>query len=392
MTLDRTMMRTVVRQYASELHADTLSLSRFIYEHPETAFVEVQSSEHAARWLRNWGFEVKSGADRLATAFKARGFDGGHPCIGFILEYDALPDIGHACGHNLIAAMGAGAAVVTDRVIRQYGLSGAAVAVGTPAEENNGGGKILMLEGGWFDDLDCALILHPACETVVDSGSLVGTSLSMIFRGKKAHVTASPWCGANAIAAATHAAALVDAWRIQFREGTLVNSLLLQGEQDLNVLADLARLNFLIRTRDEDFLEELAGIVQICGECAATAMRCSVEITRGPTYLHIRNNSGMAWLMGENLAYLGIERQQTKEVPGFSATDMGNVTQRIPAMQANLKIREGIQAHSRDFLEACGGPEGEKLIETGIQAMAMTALDIIMSGEFVQDTIAEVRV
>lgn len=392
MILNRAMMRTIVRQYSNELHAEALSLSRFIYNHPETAFLEILSSEHSARWLHNWGFEVKSGSDRLATAFKAFGFDGGRPQIGFILEYDALSDIGHGCGHNIIAAISAGAAVVTDRIIRQYGLSGTAVAIGTPAEENNGGGKILMLEQGWFDNLDCAFILRPDSETVIESGSLVGTSLSMIFHGKRAHMTASPWYGANADAAASQAAALVDAWRMQFKIGTLVNSLILQVDRDLNVIADSVRLDFLIRTWDENYLEELVEIISTCVECAATAMRCSVEISRGPTYLHIRNHPDMMQLMGENLDYLGIKWQPAKEAFSFSATDMGNVTQRIPAMQTCLKIKEGIQTHSRDFLEACGGIEGENLIDIGIQVMAMTALDIIMSGKFVKEKMTEVTI
>jgi amidohydrolase len=379
-------MRAVVQRQTRETLADALELSRFIFTHPELGFAEVQSSEHAAHWLRDRGFDVGSGSGKLATAFKASGYPGGRPRVGFMMEYDALPDIGHACGHNLIAAMSAGAAVVADKVIRQYGLSGTAVAMGTPAEENNGGGKALMVDSGWFDDLDCALIVHPADTTMVEDWSLAGTSVAMTFHGKKAHVTASAWLGANALAAATQALALVDAWRAQFKDYTRVNGIFLQGGQGLNVLTDLAQLEFLVRTSDDGYLGEVVDIVKTCGECAAKAMRCTVDFEMRPTYKRVKNDPVIERLMGENFAFLGEDVEPRMIDHGIGATDVGNVSQKIPAIHAHLRIRDGIHTHTQDFLEASGSPEGEEAVVKGIDAMAMTALDIIMNGEFGNDS------
>jgi len=352
-------------------------LSRFLHENPETAFNERKASEKLCALMEEKGFSVEKGIGGLETAFKAASRHGtGSPVFAFIAEYDALPEIGHACGHNLIAAMSAGAAVAVDKVLEEAGLNGTVVLMGTPAEEK-GGGKVTLVEAGSFDGIDCALMVHPSAQTKVEDRTLASTRLVLKYSGKSAHAAASPWNGANALEAVIQTFNQVNAWRCQLRDFARINGIITSGGTVVNIIPEYAEASFGIRAADREYLEELVEKVRRCANNAASSMGVSVDIARmGRGYDAIMNNPVLCDLMAANFSQAGEEVVPRREDAGLASTDMGNVTQCLPSAHCYVKIRSGIEQHTVEFAQACVGPDAEKALAAGAKAMGMTALDL----------------
>jgi len=376
---EKRMIADAACHMVDNMKDELLSISHYIYANPELAFQEIKASACLEDFLVKNHFSVRRGAERLSTALVGR-----HPPsrgginIGFISEYDALP-IGHACGHNLIATTGVAAAVVFDRVVSEYGLSANAVFIGTPAEEG-GGGKILMLEAGFFDDIDYAMMIHPADRTMVEDWSLAGQKVNIRYYGKSAHCAASPWLGANALAAAEQTFSLINAWRCQFKDYSRVHGIIVKGGEATNVIPDYAEVQINVRSDQRDYMEELMRIVLNCAECAAKAFGVQIQHDFSLAYEPIANSKIIEKYMGESFTALGETVMPRMRTHGIGSTDMGNVSQRIPAIHAHLKLMEA-NTHTVEFRDAAGGEAGDRYVITGTKAMVMAAISLATDPE-----------
>lgn len=355
-----------------------VELSSYLHDNPETAFNEHKACDRLSSMMEAEGFSVERGTGDLDTAFKAtftRGRTG--PAIAMLAEYDALPEIGHGCGHNLIAAMSAGAAIAAKRILEESDLEGSILLVGTPAEER-GGGKGLLLSRGCFSGIDCAMMVHPSTHTRVEDSSLASTRLIARYSGKPAHAAASPWSGANALEATIQTFNLINAWRCQLREPSRINGIIVQGGTAVNIIPDFAEAQFGIRAMDRGYLDELVDKVRACANSAAAALGVSVEVERvGKGYDAIRNNPVLAGLMAENFGLVGESVVAMPRGAGLGSTDMGNVTQCLPGLHCYVKVDEGIEPHTAAFAAACGSPSASRAIAAGAKAMGMTAVELM---------------
>ena len=266
--MDREQIMKRAESLAEELAPEILDISKQIFKNPELAFQENFAAALLEKTLQNHGFTARRGEKNLHTAIRAeRNPQNDFLNIGFISEYDALPN-GHSCGHNLIAASGIGAALAFDRLAAEYKLPANSIFLGAPAEEG-GGGKILMLEAGMFQGIDYAMMIHPCDATMVEDWSLAGQTITFRFYGKSAHCAASPWLGANALAAAAETVNMVNAWRSQFKDFSRVFPNITHGGEATNVIPDFAEVKYNIRSDDLEYHRELLRIVKKCADCAA---------------------------------------------------------------------------------------------------------------------------
>jgi amidohydrolase len=355
------------------MKSELLELSHYIYANPELAFHEAKASARLEEFLVKSHFSVKRGSDVLSTALLGRRPPREGINLGFISEYDAL-SIGHACGHNLIATTGVAAAVVFDRIASEYGLPANAVFLGTPAEEG-GGGKILMLEAGFFDGIDYAMMIHPADRTMVEDWSLAGQKVNIRYYGKSAHCAASPWLGANALAAAEQTFSLVNAWRCQFKDYSRVHGIIVKGGEATNVIPDYAEVQINVRSDQRDYMDELMRIVLNCAECAAKAFGVETRHDCTLAYEPISNSKIIEKYMGESFTALGEMVMPRMRTHGIGSTDMGNVSQRVPAIHGHLKLVEA-NTHTVEFRDAAGGEAGDRYVMTATKAMVMTAIGL----------------
>jgi amidohydrolase len=301
-----------------------------------------------------------------------------------IAEYDALPGVGHGCGHDLIAASAIGAGVATSKVAGE--LNGEVLVVGTPAEEGrgpSGGSKVIMGENGFWDDVDAAIMLHPSTSYSVGNRSLGIWNVSMEFRGQTSHAAASPHMGVNALNAATLAYMATHMLRQEARRDAnlVIHGIISEGGQASNVIPDRAVVNFGVRSSDEEYLEEMVGKVARCGEGAAHAMGAEVEITKRKGYSGKKVNEPLVEVLWENYASLGAEMRPWKEtIKGMpiASSDFGDVSRRIPAAGSYIKIAEsGTPGHSRQMADASVTVEGIEAMILGTKALAMTLVELL---------------
>src|SRR6185312_3286319 len=262
------------------LHSRFIDMSHTIHDNPETVFEEYKSAELLTNELEEQGFEVQRGVAGLDTAFIAT-YGSGEPVVALLAEYDALPKIGHACGHNLIATWGVGAGIALRRALPD--LKGTIKVIGTPAEEG-GGGKVTMAAAGVFNGLDAAIMMHPANVTYIDRGSLAVTPYEIEFFGKSAHASGAPENGINALDALLQVFFSVNALRQAFRPHTRIHGVITHGGDAANVIPDYTAGSFLVRANDQKYLEELKQRFVDIVNGAALATGTRVQITEGISY------------------------------------------------------------------------------------------------------------
>ncbi len=355
------------------------SISHAIFARPELAFHEFFAADLLQRQIEAEGFVARRGEGLLRTAIRADYVrDAGYLTIAFISEYDALP-IGHACGHNLIAASGVMSAVLFKRLALQYDLPVNIVFLGTPAEEG-GGGKILMLDAGMFRDVDYAMMIHPCDSTMVEDWSLAGQTLTFQFHGRSAHCAASPWLGANALAAATETINMVNAWRSQCTDYTRLFPNITHGGEATNVIPDFAELKYNVRSDEYAYHQELIRIVENCAACAAKAFNVTVEEQKTLAYAPIANDKKLEEHMANAFGYLGETVIPRYRDHGIGSTDMGNVSQALRAIHGHLFLaREN--THTEAFREAAGGAPGDAYAIKAVSAMVLTAIGLVCDPE-----------
>lgn len=367
-------VKSRIRGRIEERREDLLDLSRRIHGHPETAFTEHRAVAWCAELLGSQGFAVTAPAHGLDTAFEA--VTGSGPLtVAVVCEYDALPELGHACGHNLIAAAGIGAALGLAPVADELGLR--VRVLGTPAEER-GAGKALMLRQGAFDDVDAAMMVHPCPFEMADFRSFALGTLSVTYTGRAAHPSLNPHEGRNAADALTVAQVAIGLLRQQLPPQWRVHGITTEAGSAPNAIPDRARAEYELRALAAEDLAELRDRVEACFRAGALATGCEVALERPePDYLDFRGDRELIALWTANARALG--RPEPVERPPFACTDMGNVSHVVPSIHPVLDISGGACGpHEAAFAEAAVSPRAEAAMLDGATAMAWTATDLAL--------------
>ncbi len=357
---------------------DLRALSLAIHAHPELNFEEHHAHGVLTDYLEGAGFAVTPGAYEMPTAFAATA-GSGSPTIAVFCEYDALPGIGHACGHNLIAISGVATALALKAALRPG--EGTVLVLGSPAEEG-GGGKVLMIERGALDGVAAALMLHPAPGSSAWANLIARDEVRIRYRGRNAHAGAAPWQGVNALDALIAAYNAISAMRQQMRPTDRVHGVITKGGDKPNIIPDLTEAEFYIRSRSGEELAELRAKVFGCFEGAATTAGCTLEIeTPSPTYLDIATNDVMAERYCENMQMLEVILSP-KDAGGIAgaSSDMGNVSYAVPSIHPTFAIPcpPGVGNHTAGFTAAAATPEAHSATLRASKGLAFTALDLFL--------------
>ena len=373
--LDTAAMKQRVQETIDGVSEDLRALSLDIHEHPELNYEEVHAHQVLTDYLEQQGFDVERGAYGMETAFVARAGSGG-PTMAVLSEYDALPGIGHACGHNLIAISGVASGLALKEALGEG--NGTIVILGSPAEEG-GGGKVEMINAGAFDAIDAALMLHPA----PGDGAWVNMNaiqpLAVEFFGRNAHAAATPWQGLNALDALVHAYNGVSLLRQQMTLDSRVHGVITSGGEKPNIIPDYTAAEFYVRAKDDEVLAELKQRVLACFQAAALATGCRLEYEWiGHSYSNLTTNDTMAEAYVDNMRDLGksLPTKQQSLAFGGASTDMGNVSHVVPSIHPlfGIKTREG--NHTPAFTGAAATPEAHVETVLASKALAMTAVDL----------------
>jgi len=363
---------TVVKEVDAR-REELVELSLRIHQNPELGFQEIKASGWLTSYLETNGFRVERGICQLATAFRGS-YGPGRPAIALLAEYDALPKVGHACGHNIIAAAAVGAAVATKAAIDEAG--GSVVVFGTPAEELYGG-KVTMAERGAFDDVDAAMIVHPSVVDMASIQALACIGLEVEFWGKAAHAAAFPQEGVNALEAMILAFNGINSLRQHIRERARIHGIIAQGGEAPNIVPAYTAGSFLVRAEDKAYLDELKEKVLNCFKAASLATGARLEYKWVAYYAPLRTNLALAEVFSKNMEALGRNLWATVE-RGLGSSDVGNVSVLVPTIHPMVAIAPlEVLPHSPEFAEAAASEAGNRGLLDGAKALAMTVVDLI---------------
>ncbi len=370
---------------------EILALSRAIHADPEPAFEEYRAAARVAAAIAAHGFAVEHPAGRLATAVRGRltgglGPDG--PRIGVLAEYDALPGLGHGCGHNTMAASGVGAAIALAAVRDSF--AGEVVFLGTPAEER-GSGKQYMLDDGLFAGLDAALLFHPADRDMVECSLLASEDVDVTFLGTAAHAASEPWEGRNALDAVTLLLSGIGLWRQQLPHHARVHGIVLEGGTAANIIPDRATARFMIRSTDQAYFESMRERFRALVDGAAMMADVERELafSGGSTTMKDSLTLGGLWRANMQAAGLG---DQGPDPEHIGSSDMGNVSRVLPTIHPSLAIcDQGVPWHSLESLRAAATPRAERTTLVAAALVAATALDLLSDPSLVDAAWQEFR-
>lgn len=366
---------------------DFIRVSENLFSNPETGLNEVRSAALLADFLEMEGFRVVRGVAGLPTAFRAD-FGGGGPTIGIIAEMDALPGLGHACGHNVIAAAALGAATALRHVLPVD--TARLVVLGTPAEEV-GVGKVEMIRHGVFDDVEFAMMVHPSSRRYVIKHYLGLAKIRFVFLGKPAHA-AYPEEGVNALDAVIQTFNAINALRQQLRQDVRVHGIITEGGVAPNIIPERASAFFYVRADDMAELDRVRDRVIACARGAATATGCRLEMEEDPRVMApLKVNYRFSELYAEQLAYLGLELSEGRPDRNKGSSDIGNVSQVMPTIHPHVPIGDGINIHSDAFAQATVSDRGKAAVVEGATALALTAAELIARPELREEILREFR-
>lgn len=372
-----------------ERHAGELGeISERIWSKPELNYEEYEAHKLLTNFLEAKGFDVKKSFP-LETAFVAT-FGSGGLRIGICVEYDALPDVDHACGHNLIAESSIGAALALQEVVRACGGENQVVVFGTPAEEG-GGGKVKMIEAGVFNDVDICIMAHPAPIELGDSIWLARDSMTMVFHGRAAHAAAAPWEGVNALDAAVACYNSISTLRQQMKPDCRVHGVFKDGGEKPNIIPRRAELLYYVRAERNEDVADLKERITKCAQGAAMATGCTVDVsTADPFYAAVFQNNTLMSLYVQNQKDQGVpfEEDHLKEM--FKAsTDMGNVSVIKPAIHPLYKIATKGVNHTPEFNTAANDAVNQLPTLNVARSLAMTAIDVICQPDILAKVLAD---
>jgi len=364
----------VIHDLVAEEKAKLINIAREIHHRPELGGKEFFAVELITAYLEKHNFSVKRGIGGLETAFIAsRGEEGYH--IAFCSEYDALPAIGHGCGHNLIGIAGVTAGIALAACLGQ--LAGRISVIGTPNEEGEGG-KVDLVRAGIFADVDAAMMFHPGCSTRIDVQSLACTDYNFIFHGRSAHASCEPWEGRNALDAVILTFNAINALRQHLKEDVRIHGIITEGGLAVNIVPERAAAQFCIRAKDNLYLETVVEKVKKCARGAALTTGTELEIkSSGHPYDAMTSNQTMAAVFSGSLDEAGYSIKSELE-EGLGSIDMGNVSRVVPSIHPVLAITDKwLPGHTPEFTAFCDTEQAYEVMLAAGRAMAITGLKIL---------------
>lgn len=368
--------KQVVANRVNEVSNVLLALSHKIHANPETAWQEFESSAAVAKTLSDHGFDVVEQVAGLPTAFRAE-FGTGDLTVALCAEYDALPGLGHACGHNIIASSSAGAAIALAAVANELNLK--VVVLGTPAEEG-GGGKIVMLERGAFDGIDVAALVHPGPVDVAFAEPFAVRHIAVKFSGKAAHAAAYPEQGVNAADAFTIAQVAIGLLRQQLPSTVRVHGVMTRGGEAPNAIPEVTEGRWYVRATSTKLMEETYLRIAQCFEAGALATGCELEIhDESQPYSEFTNHPNLNDVYKLNAQAIGrvFDDSDSRIKMNRASTDLGNISKVIASIHPYIGVNSGAAVnHQREFAAACITKDSDQAVVDAAKAMAMTLVDI----------------
>ncbi|MFC1916164.1 M20 family metallopeptidase [Chloroflexota bacterium] len=364
-------------------------LSLKIHANPETALKEVKAANWLTEYLKENGFSVEKGICGLPTAFRAS-YGRGEPVIAILAEYDALPKLGHACGHNLIATSAVGAGVASKLAVDRFG--GTIQVMGTPGEEMYGG-KGIMVNKGAFNDVDITMMMHPGGLNAAATRFLACQTLEVEFFGKAAHAAARPEAGINALEAMLQSFAAINSLRQHIRDDARIHGIITDGGEAANIVPSHSAGTFIVRAEDDKYLDELKQRVMNCFIGAATVTGARLEYKWGEVrYAPLRNNLTLARLFRRNMQSLGRRVHLSDLRRGIGSSDIGNVSQVVPSIHPLVAVSPAkVLIHSPQFAEVAASETGTRGLLDAAKALAMTVVDLVANPGIVSEVKGEFR-
>lgn len=373
-------MKTRIYNEGQLIKERLADISDYIYNNPELGNEEYKAVEALTTFLKEHDFKVETSIAGMDTAFKAT-FDSGKPgmTIGYLCEYDALPKIGHGCGHNMIGVMSAGAGVALSKVLHEIG--GKVIVYGTPAEETNGG-KVILAEAGVFDELDAAMIVHPDGETRASGSSSALYPIRFIYKGKTAHAASCPEKGINALNSVIQLFNGIDALRQHVTPDVRMHGIITKGGVAANIVPDEAIADFYFRASTKERVTEVVEKVKKIAEGAALMTGATLEMERYELpYDDLNTNETLSEMFNNNLRELGITDIKEAEATGGSS-DIGNVSHVAPTIHPYIGITDcPMVGHSVEMANATTTSKAHDRLLIAALAMAYTGYDIIVRNE-----------
>ena len=372
------------------MRTELLALSHAIHGEPELALEEYKSAARLESAVESQNIPVQKGAFGLETAYVAEFGGARGPNIAILSEYDALPGVGHACGHNIIATSGLGAAMALAKLGGK--LPGRVRYLGTPAEERHGG-KELMAREGAFDGTDAAMMIHPSNVNLITMPCIAISEVEVTYHGRAAHASAMPYRGLNALDAVVSAYQSIAQLRQHIKGSERIHGIITEGGMAANIVPERASCRFYVRAADIHELVPLKARVQACFEAGALSTGCRAEIKWGKSdYLDLKTNWPMAESFRQNAQALGREFVALDSLPpGYAgSTDMGNISHRVPSIHPMLAVAPaGVIIHNAEFARWAASDKGDQAVIDGAKALAFTALDLMADPAMLQSARAD---
>lgn len=376
------LLQNLSKKY-NEIFKDLKELNEYIYANPELGRKEFKACEAHKNILKKYGFKVTENYIGIETAYLAEySSEKEGPKIAYLAEYDALPEVGHGCGHNILGTVSVGAGILLKDFVNEFG--GTVFVYGTPAEETFGA-KVDMAEAGCFDNIDAVMLSHPTGKSHERSGtSQAMEALQFTFKGKTAHAAGDPYNGINALDGVIQFFNSVNALRQQTKDSARIHGIISNGGEAANIIPDLAVANFYVREATTKEMVKLSERVKNCAKGAALATGTELEIENYEyTFKHLVTNETLSDIYVKNLNLQGIENVPMSEPSGSS--DCGDVSHHCPTIHSYFPISKcELTGHSIDFAKASISEEAYKGMKEAVLALTMTGKDILSDKELLK--------
>lgn len=370
-------MKSILFEKGKEIHKELCEISDFIYHNPELGNEEYKAVEKLNSFLQEHDFDIETEFLGIKTAFRAT-YDSNKegPIIGYLCEYDALPEIGHGCGHNMIGAMSAGAGVILSKVLNEIG--GKIIVYGTPAEETNGA-KVIFAEQGVFDELDVAMMVHPSDKTIESGTSMALYPLQFTYTGKTAHAASCPQEGINALNSVIQLFNGIDALRQHVTPDVRIHGIITNGGVAANIVPDKAVAQFYFRASTKEILDDVLVKVKNIAQGAALMTGSKLEMTRYELPNdNLKTNKSLSEAFSKNLRTLGIKN--IYEAKDTGSSDIGNVSHKTPTIHPYIGICNfNVTGHSVNMADATITPFAHERLLIGTLALVYTGYDVLMN-------------
>ncbi|RDI43238.1 M20 family metallopeptidase [Falsibacillus pallidus] len=364
--------------------SDFYGISEYIFQNPELGDQEYKSSAKLMEYLKSHGFNIEENIVGRPTAFKAE-FDSGKPgaVVAYLCEYDALPEIGHGCGHNMIGTMSMAAGIMLSKVVNETG--GKVIVLGTPAEETNGA-KVPMAEQGIFDGIDAAMMVHPSGLSYKSGNSLAMDAIQFEYHGKTSHAAASPEKGINALDAVLMLFNGINAMRQQVRQDVRMHGIIKDGGVAANVIPDYACAQFYFRAKDREYLNEIVERVKNIAKGAESMTGAKLEISNYElSYDDMITNQQLSEAFTKNMELAGAEDVQPAS-KNLGSLDMGNVSHVVPAIHPYIGLgKADLIGHTRELADLTVSEQGRKALIQGTTALALTGYDLLSDDSLLKE-------